>query len=89
MPYTNYSPQEVARKGEELYERQIRHQIEAGNAGKFVVIDVEKGEYEVDEDDLRATQRLLAKCPGAIVFGLRIGYPTAYTLGSHTATDAR
>jgi hypothetical protein len=85
MPYTKYSADQVQMRGEEIYERQIRATVEAGNKGKFVVIDIETGEYEIDDNDLAATKRALAKRPGAVLFGLRIGYPTAYTLGGHHA----
>ena len=52
MPYAKHSPQEVEGKGEEIDERHIRSRVEPGNRGKFVVIDVETGDYEVDEDAL-------------------------------------
>ncbi|MBI1904265.1 MAG: hypothetical protein HYS13_24485 [Planctomycetia bacterium] len=87
MPYMNYSPQEVEKRGEEIYERQIRRHVEAGNKGKFVVIDIETGQYEIDDDDLQATRRALTKRPEAVLYGLRVGYPTAYTLGGHVGTD--
>lgn len=89
MPYTKHPPEEVESRGEEIYDRHIRHNVEAGNKGKFVVIDIETGEYEVDADDLQATKRVLAKRPDAVLYGLRIGYPTAYTLGGHIAPDQR
>jgi hypothetical protein len=82
MPYAKYSREEVVSRGEELYARQIRPKVEAGNKGKFVVIDIETGEYEVDEDDLQATKRALAKRPDAVLYGVRIGYRTAYTFHS-------
>lgn len=81
MPYANYAPEEVVSRGEAIYEEQIRDHVEAENKGKFVVIDIETGDYEIDVDDLRATMRALAKRPAAILYGLRIGYPTAYRLG--------
>ncbi len=89
MPYTQYSPQEVEARGEEIYEQQIRQTVESGNKGKFVVIDIETGDYEMDQDDLQATKRALAKRSDAVLYGLRIGYPTAYTLGGHVATEGR
>lgn len=46
MPYANYSPEEVESRGEEIYDQQIRNKVEAGNRGKFVVLDIETGEYE-------------------------------------------
>lgn len=85
MPYPNYSPEEVARRGEALYEQQIRAQVEAENKGKFLVLDVETGEYEIDVSDLAATKRALAKRPGVVLYGLRVGYPTAYRLGGRFA----
>jgi hypothetical protein len=88
MPYAKYSPEEVEIRGEAIYERQIRRNVEAGNRGRFVVIDIETGEYQVDDDDLRATKRALAKRSDAVLYGLRIGYPTAYTLGGHTSMEA-
>jgi hypothetical protein len=81
VPYANYTPEEVVSRGEAIYKEQIRDNIEAENKGKFVVIDIETGDYEIDVDDLRATMRALAKRPAAILYGLRIGYPTAYRLG--------
>jgi len=37
-----YSKEEFARRGDEIYETQIRHQIEAGNHGKIVAIDLKQ-----------------------------------------------
>jgi hypothetical protein len=87
MRYSNHSPEEVESRGEEIYEQQIRQHVEAGNRGNFVVIDIETGEYEVDEDDLQATKRALAKRSEAVLYGVRIGYPTAYTLGGHITME--
>ena len=84
MPYATHSPQEVESRGEAIYERQIRQQVESSHTGEFVVIDIETGEYELDSDDLQATKRALAKRPQAVLYGLRVGYPTAYSLGGHS-----
>ncbi len=87
MPYANYTPEEVVTKGEALYQQQIRAEVEDGNKGRFLVVDIETGEYEIAADDLLATKRLLAKRPNAVVYGLRIGFPTAYRLGGHFALE--
>ncbi|MBC8873698.1 MAG: hypothetical protein H8E44_30030 [Planctomycetes bacterium] len=87
MPYANYSLEEVESRGEEVCEQQIRQDVEVGNKGKFVVIDIETGEYEVDDDDLQAPKRALAKRSDAVLYGLRIGYPAAYTLGGHITME--
>ncbi|MCI0392215.1 MAG: hypothetical protein MOB07_26085 [Acidobacteria bacterium] len=89
MPYANYTPEEVEVRGKAIYVGQIRDRVEAENKGKFVVIDIETGDYEIDTDDLRATMRALAKRPAAILYGLRIGYPTAYRLGGRFRLNER
>lgn len=85
MPYAKYTSEEVATRGEGLYEQHIRSQVEADHQGEFVVVDIETGEYEIDKDDLAATKRALAKRPEAVLYGVRIGYPTAYRLGGRFA----
>ena len=82
VSYANYTPQEVESKGEAIYVRQIRDKLSPKHKGEFLVIDIETGEFEVNADDLVATKRLLANCPNAVIYGLRIGFPTAYRIGS-------
>ena len=38
-----YSDEEFARRGTDIYERQVRAQVEEGNMGKIVAIDIETG----------------------------------------------
>ena len=82
MSYSSYTPQEIESRGEAIYVRQIRDKVNPVHKGKFVVIDIESGAYEVNRDDLAATKRLLKNCPNAVIYGLRIGFPTAYRIGS-------
>jgi hypothetical protein len=81
MPSAKYSAAEVAERGESLYRERIAETMSEADRGKFVVIDIETGEYEVDDDDLTATERVLAKRPAAVTYGVRVGYPAAYRLG--------
>ena len=83
MPYAKYTPDEVATRGEQIYEDQIRSKVEEGNKGKFVIIDIESGEFEIDDEDLKATDRMLARRPSAVIYGLRVGFPTAYVMRGH------
>ena len=68
-----YSKEEFARRGDEIYDRDIRPHIEPADEGKFVVIDIETGEYEVDQDELAASDRLLARRLDAQMWTRRIG----------------
>ena len=74
--------EEVLRRGRGLYE-QLRAEIEPGNRGKFLIINVENGEYEMDASDLAASARARERFGGAQQLMLRIGHPAAYYLGDH------
>ncbi len=89
MPYAKYTPKEITSLGEAIYGQQIRGKVEPEYSGKFLVIDIETGAYEIDADDLTATKRLLARCPDAVIYGLRIGFPTAYRIGGRFAVNAQ
>jgi hypothetical protein len=72
-PQTRYSKDEVARRGDERYEREVRPHLKAEDEGKFVVIDIETGAYEIDSNELAASDRLLASHPDAQVWLRRVG----------------
>lgn len=76
------SSEEVAKRANLLYETKIRQKVETeGNIGKMVIIDIETGDYEVDEMGIQAARNLYAKHPYARLFGIRIGYNVAASLG--------
>jgi len=76
-----YSPSEHARLGTEIYERQVRPQVEAGHLGKIVAIDVDSGEFELADDGMTAAKRLLNRRPEAQIWCVRIGYPAVHRFG--------
>lgn len=83
-----YSKEEFARRGDQIYERDVRSQLEASDAGKFLVIDIESGAYEIDADELVASDRLLARHPDAQVWLMRVGSRYARRLGRATRRGA-
>lgn len=68
-----YTKEEFARRGDEIYETQVRPQVEAGNHGKIVAIDLETGDFEVDSSEITACDRLEARHPNAQIWIVRIG----------------
>ncbi len=76
-----YSAEETARRGDDIYERKIRSQVEATNRGKVVAIDIESGAYVVAENALAASERLLAERPDAEIWCVRIGHRALHRLG--------
>ena len=68
--------EEIVRLGKEIYYRDILPQIEAGNEGRVVAIDVQTGEFEMAETAFESAERLRQRVPYAAVFFMRVGYPT-------------
>lgn len=81
-------PEEVARIGNEIYHRDIRDKVMPQDKGKFLILDICSGGFEIDAGDLSAEEKLLSRHPDGILFGLRIGYTSAYTLAGRMAEDA-
>ena len=76
------SREEVARRAKALYDQSIREQVETEeNIGKMVIVDIETGDFAVDELGFDAANSLRAKNPNARLFGIRIGYDVAASLG--------
>jgi hypothetical protein len=76
-----YSKEEFARRGEEIFEREIQPQVAHRDENDFVLIDIETGAYEVDADELAGLRRLQARVPGAQIWGRRVGSRYSRRLG--------
>jgi hypothetical protein len=79
-----YSKEEIARRGQELYEAGIQQQVEAGNEGRIVAIDIETGTFEVDDNVIPATNRLFEQYPDAQPWIVRIGHRAVYHFGARS-----
>jgi hypothetical protein len=79
---------ELARLGGELFDRHVRPSLRPEDDGRFVAIDVETGEYEINEDDYAAVMDLRARCPAADIWLMRAGYPAAYRIGAVRRSEA-
>jgi hypothetical protein len=74
------SPDEVARIGAEIFDRQVRPVLRPEDDAKFVAMDIGTGDYELDEDDYSAVMRLRTRRPSAEVWLGRVGQPAAYRM---------
>jgi hypothetical protein len=79
-----YSKEEFARRGDEIYETQVRSQVEEGNHGKIVAIDIETGDFEVANLAMLAVDRLYERKPDAQPWVIRIGYRAVFRFGSRS-----
>ncbi len=87
MPYTKYTPEEVAAKGDAIFRQRLRRKVEPEYEGSYLVIDIETGAHEIDADDVLAAKRLLASRPDSVIYGLRIGSSAAYRIGRPFAVN--
>ena len=78
---SGYTKEEIARLGREMYERDIRAAVERDNDGRFLVVDVTTGYYEIADDELTAFERAEEKNPDGSFFLLRVGRRAAHRLG--------
>jgi hypothetical protein len=85
-----FSKEEIARRGEELYENSIRTQVEIPeNIGKIISINIDTGDFEIDQDLILACQRLKAKHSNAALWTERIGYDAVYAVGGTLVRTAQ
>ncbi|WP_311775412.1 hypothetical protein [Nostoc sp. UCD120] len=90
MHYPNLSREEIAQRGEKLYQQSIHTRVEtAGNIGKIIAINITTGDYEIDDDLIVACHRLQAKQPNAIIWTERIGYDAVFAVGGTLVRTAQ
>jgi len=75
---------EIVERGTRIYEDRLRAILEPQHNGKYVVIDVETGEYELDHDHLAASDRAAARRPGAPLYATRVGSRSLGRIGGRT-----
>ncbi|MBD2498755.1 hypothetical protein [Nostoc sp. FACHB-280] len=83
-----YSKEEFAQRGDYIYETQIKPQLEAGNDGKIVAIDIETGDFEIDKSEIVACDRLETRHPDAQIWIVRIGSRHVRRFGGRTRRTA-
>jgi hypothetical protein len=76
-----YPKEEFARRGDELFDRVVRPGLAPVDNGKYVALDIDTGEFEIDADQLAAIHRLHARLPQAQVWLVRVGSPSLRRFG--------
>ena len=81
--------EETARLGDEIYERDIRPQVEASQHGEIVAIDVDSGSWAVADSILGAASLLREQRPSATnVWSVRVGHRAVYSFGGSSVRRA-
>lgn len=84
-----YTLDEIARLGDAAYDREVAPRAGVEDMGRFVAIDVDSGAYEIDADEVVATDRLLERVPGAQCWLRRVGTRYAHTFGPRIQFETR
>jgi hypothetical protein len=73
--------EEFARRGDLIYDRDIEPLVGPEDRGKYVMIDIETGAYEIGADEIETSHRLRARVPDAQIWFRRIGSRYARRFG--------
>ena len=75
--------EEIARRGREIYERDIRsEEFDPEHDGEYLVVDATTGDYVVSKDDDEAFDRAEGKNPEGLFHLMRVGRKAAHRIGS-------
>lgn len=86
VPASDREREAIATRGDEIYESEIQPHLRPEDEGKFALIDIESGDYELDRDEVVASDRLLARHPDARVWMVQVGSRYARRFGPHFKT---
>jgi hypothetical protein len=89
MSTLRHSREEIVERGQALYDRDVRDKIEQTRRGEFLALDIETGDYEIDPDEVEALKRVRERNIDGEFYVLRIGFPTAFRLGSSASVSER
>ena len=78
-----YSKEEFARRGDALVESKVRPHLTASDEDKFVAIDIETGEYELDENEMKAADRLRKRVTDPQIWLVHVTLGYLHRFGGH------
>jgi hypothetical protein len=74
---------EIARRGRDIYDRDIRRRVEQEHDGEILVVDITTGDYAMGEDDDEVFDRLETRNPAGLFYLMRVGRRAAHRIGAH------
>lgn len=78
--------EEIARRGDEIYARKVAPLLTKRDRGKFVAIDTQSEEFEIDSDEQAACARLRERMPDSQTWLKRVGYRYVRRFGGRELT---
>lgn len=80
-----FTPDQIAERGQRLYEEKLKAVLEPAQKGKFVAIEVESGDYFLADTLLEALQNAKEKYPDRLLHTVRVGYEGVFKMGSYSS----
>lgn len=84
-----YPKEEFAKRGEAIFEKEISSQVAGLNPRHFLAIDIETSEFEVDESQMAACDRLRTRLPDAQIWLRKVGSRFARRFGGRGKAFAK
>ncbi len=84
-----YSKAEFTRRGDALVESKVRPLLTAADADKFIALDIETGEYELDKNEMKAADRLRKRVPDAQIWLVHATLGYLHRFGGHGGRGRR
>jgi hypothetical protein len=78
-----YSKEEFARRGDALLKSKVCPHLTAADKEKFVAIDIETGEYELDKNEMKAADRLRKRFPNGQIWLVHVSLGYFHRFGGH------
>jgi hypothetical protein len=78
-----YSKEEFARRGDALVASKVRPHLTAADEDKFVAIDIESGEYELDKNEMAAAARLRKRVANPQIWLVHVTLGYLHRFGGH------
>jgi hypothetical protein len=78
-----HSQEEFARRGDALVETKVRPNLTVADADKFVAIDIETGEYELDANEMKAVSRLRRRVTDSQIWLVHATLGYLHRFGGH------
>jgi hypothetical protein len=78
-----YSKEEFATRGDALVEKKVCPTLTAADRDKFVAIDIETGEYELDRDEMKAVARLRKRVSDPQIWLVHVTSGYLHRFGGH------
>lgn len=70
----------LAEKGQETYDRALKHVLEPAYVGKFVAVEVDSEDYFLGSTPIEAINKGKQKYPSKVFFVARVGHRAAFLL---------